>query len=230
MITPVKALWITYFIYVVAEGLTASLAAAWWTRLSPVGRWAAAWIFTAFAATVLGYITRYTVQNSLVVSFFWFPVSAWLACGAMAAIHGPGRSSRAIRVASWLYILAWAILSATVEELGNYSRFTASLHSLIMAGIAAYTLVSRVEASRQDLVRDPGFLLSTAWLIYAIPTVFVEPAARAWLRSGDYDQIVVFFIFRNWIVIGSFVVLVLGLYRSRGSRAAPVAAATGDAT
>lgn len=184
----------------------------WWSKLNRSGRLAGGWLLAATAFGVLGKVARYAIQNSLIVTFFWFPVSAILAFNALASMHGPGRSRTGLRLLSWLLVGAWALLAVTIETPGEYSRATSPLHAIMLAAAAAYTLITRVEASRTDLVRDPVFVVAAFWVIYCVPTVFLSVAARFWMTAQDSTQLLNYYSFRNTVVMISYSAMIYGIH------------------
>jgi hypothetical protein len=105
-----------------------------------------------------------------------------------------------------------------VETPGEYSRLTSPMHAVLLAAAGAYTLITRVETSRVDLVRDSSFVIAAFWVIYAIPTVFLSVAARYWMEQRDAQTLLNFYSFRNTIVLLSYFILLYGIwliYRSR---------------
>lgn len=156
-------------------------------------------------------VGRYAFQNALIVTFFWYPVSSILAFNALAAMHSPGRSRTGLRVLAWALVLAWAALGILVEAPGEYSRVTSPMHAVLLAAAGAYTLITRVETSRTDLLRDPSFVIAAFWVLYAVPTVFLSVAARYWMQNNDTAALLRFYAFRNTIVILSYPILVYGI-------------------
>lgn len=187
------------------------LVLRWWGDLRRTGRLAGGWLLAATLYGVLGKIGQYAIGNSIIVTFFWFPVSAILAFNALASMHSPGRSRNTLRTLSWVMVLAWATFALTVETPGEYSRITSPMHAILLAAAASYTLITRVETSRTDLLRDPAFVIAAFWVVYAVPTVFLSVAARLWVYTEDFNQVLQYYTFRNTIVIGAYFALLYGL-------------------
>jgi hypothetical protein len=176
------------------------------------------WVLSATAFAIGATIAKDIIQNSLAVAFFWYPISAIFAFNALASMHGPGRSRGGLRVLSWLMIAAWVVLALAVEGIGEYSRVTSPMHAILLAAAAAYTLITRVEASRTDLLRDPAFVTAAFWVIYAVPTVFLSVAARFWMTMENSEQLLNYYSFRNTIVILSYGILLYGISLWAGIR------------
>jgi hypothetical protein len=187
------------------------LVVRWWSKLNRSGRLVGGWLLAATVFAIGGKIARHAIRNSLVVTFFWFPVSSIFAINALASMHGAGRSRSGLRALSWMMVMAWAILALTIEDFGDYSRITSPMHAILLAAAAAYTLITRVEASRTDLLRDAAFVTAAFWVIYAIPTVFLSVSARFWMTAGNSQQLLNYYSFRNTIVILSYGVLIYGI-------------------
>jgi hypothetical protein len=189
-----------------------------WPALTRTGRLAGGWFLAATVFGLLGQFGRFVLQNSQISTFFWFPVSALLAINALASIHPPGRSRSGLRLLSWVMVLGFATLALTVEQPGDYSKITSPAHAILLAAAAAYTLITRVEASRTDLLKDPSFVIAAFWLIYAVPTVFLSVAARMWVYTTHYNQVLYYYSFRNTIVIVSYFALLYGISLSVNRR------------
>ena len=200
---------------IVLETLGSMLVLRWWKLLPRSGRLAGGWLLAATLFGWGGHFGKVFLRNSLIVTYFWFPVSAILAFNALASMHGPGRSRVGLRILSWLVVIAWAVLGILVETPGDYSRLTSPMHAVLLAAAGAYTLITRVEASRTDLLRDSSFVISAFWVIYAIPTVFLSVAARYFFNTiGDSRLLVNFYSFRNTIVFLVYPILLFGIWLS----------------
>lgn len=186
----------------------------WWSKLNRTTRLAGGWLLAATFYGILGKIGQYAWDSSIIVTFFWFPVSSILAFNAMASMHAPGRSRTSLRALSWLMVLGWVVSTLVIETPGEYSRITSPAHAIMLAAAAAYTLITRVEASRSDLLRDSSFVIAAFWVVYAVPTVFLSVAARLWMDSEDYAQVIYYYSFRNTIVIASYFALLYGIWLS----------------
>jgi hypothetical protein len=184
----------------------------WWRQLNRSGRLTGGWILAATVFAIGGQIGKYTIRNSLVVTFYWYPISALLAFNALAFMHAPGRSRKSLHVLSIAVVIAWAILALTIEQRGDFSRLTSPMHAVLLAAAGAYTMITRVETSRVDLLRDPAFVVAAFWVIYAIPTVFLSVAARYWMVQRDAQTLLNFYSFRNSVVVLSYAILVYGLW------------------
>jgi hypothetical protein len=208
----IRYLDITGWGMIVVEVVCSFFVVTWWSRLNRSARLAGGWLLAATAFGIGGTIARYAFRNALAVSFYWYPVSALLAFNALAYMHTAGRSRRALQLLSVAVIVAWAVLALFVEERGNYSRFTSPMHAVLLAAAGAYTLITRVETSRTDLLRDPAFVVAAFWVIYAIPTVFLSVAARYWMEQRDTQTLLNYYSFRNTIVILSYGILLYGIW------------------
>ena len=197
---------------IVIETLSSLFVLHMWPRLGRSVRLAGGWLLAATLFGWGGHFGRVLLQNSLIVTYFWFPVSAILAFNALAAMHGPGRSRTGLRILSWCVVVAWAVLGIAVEQPGDYSRLTSPMHAVLLAAAAAYTLITRVEASRTDLLRDSSFVISAFWVMYAVPTVFLSVAARYFVTVEDRQTLINFYSFRNTIVFLVYPILIYGIW------------------
>lgn len=184
----------------------------WWKLLDRRGRLSGGWLLAATMFGIGGIVGKYAIRNALVVTFYWYPISALLAFNALAYMHARGRSRRALHMLSLAVVIAWAVLAITVEERGDFSRLTSPMHAVLLAAAAAYTLITRVETSRVDLLRDPAFVVAAFWVMYAVPTVFLSVAARFWMAAQDTQTLLNYYSFRNTIVTLSYAIMLYGIW------------------
>jgi hypothetical protein len=218
---------VTVWAMLAAELACSFFVLRWWGSLTRTGRLVGGWLLAATLFNAVGKIARFTIQNSLIVTFFWFPASSILAFNALASMHPPGRSRIALRAVSWMMVIGWAVLALTVEVPGEYSRFMSPAHAMLLAAAAAYTLITRVEASRVDLLQDSSFVIAAFWVVYAVPTVFLTVAARLWIGVADSGRLTGYYSFRNSIVVLAYAALLYGVYLSNTRRRHPLPATAG---
>lgn len=205
-------------VYFGFEVSVAILVIHWWRQLGRTGRLAGQWIIAAAVIGIAGLASGKLWQNSQYVTFFWYPISGWFAFRALASVHGEGRVKRIIEGYAVVFALLWLVFALTIETFGEYSLVNSPLHALSLAVLSAFTLVTRVGTADTELMQDTGFVLSAAWLIYAVPTVFLTLPTRTWLTQGKYEQILLYFTFRNVVAIGAYVLLIRGIRLARSGR------------
>jgi len=205
-------------VYFVLEVAAAVLVLVWWHQLGRTGRLAGMWIVAAAVFGLAGFAAAKLVHNSQYVTFFWYPVSGWFAFRALASAHGKGRVKRGIERYAVVFTVLWLAFALTIETFGEYSLVNSPLHALSLAVLAAFTLVTRVGSADTELMHDTGFVLSAAWLIYAVPTVFLTLPTRTWLAQGKHEQILFYFTFRNVVAIGAYILLLHGIRLARSGR------------
>lgn len=209
---------ITNKIYLGLEVIAVVFVISWRHQLGRTGRLAGQWVIAAALLGLIGMASAKLLHNSQYVTYFWYPISGWFAFRALASVHGEGRVKRAIEGYAVVFALIWLVAALTIETFGEYSLVNSPLHALSLAVLAAFTLVTRVGAAESELMQDTGFVLSAAWLIYAIPTVFLTLPTRTWLAQSRYDQIILFFAFRNIVAIGAYILLLHGIRLARSGR------------
>ncbi|HET9064915.1 MAG TPA: hypothetical protein VFN22_03735 [Gemmatimonadales bacterium] len=205
-------------VYFVLEVAAAVLVITWWRQLGRTGRLAGMWIVAAAGVGLAGLVAAKWVHNSQYITFFWYPISGWFAFRALASVHGEGRVKRAIEGYAVVFALLWLVFALTIETFGQYSLVNSPLHALSLAVLAAFTLVTRVGSAETELMLDTGFVLSAAWLIYAVPTVFLTLPTRTWLAQEKYEQIMLYFTFRNIVAIGAYILLLRGIGLARSGQ------------
>jgi hypothetical protein len=158
------------------------VAVALWRRLDRAFRLMGVWLLVTavmdFTANWIGCHQDHASRNLIIQ--FWFPMSLPLLFSALGAVQGSVTRRDTLRLMALGYVFVWAVLIIYWEKPGEIPVFTAALHTVLLLAAAAATLVRRASLSRHDLWDDPGFVLSTALLVFGIPTLFLSSFARTW--------------------------------------------------
>lgn len=126
--------------------------------------------------------------------------------------HNVPRDS--MRIAAGLYILVWLIMSALVEDLQQFSRFTAPLQALIVLVAAGYTLVSRVR--KVDIPLSASwFWISIGWILYFGSGVVLDPVSQVLLEAGSIDHLRMSYYVKAGINVLAYALLTLGVLCGR---------------
>jgi hypothetical protein len=150
-----------------------------WRRLDRAHRLIAVWLLTAGAMDYLASrLGCHDDSSRRLVVQFWFPLSAPLALGALGAFQGTVTRRDIFRLAGLGYVFVWGFLLLSLEGPGQYPTYTGESHSLLLIGASVITLIRRASLARKDLRHDPGFLLSSALLVFMVPTLFLSAVAR----------------------------------------------------
>jgi hypothetical protein len=121
-----------------------------------------------------------------------------------------------MRIAAGLYILVWLIMSALVDDLQQFSRFTGPLQALVVLVAAGYTLVSRVKKTYTPLWA-PWFWISLGWILYFGSGVVLEPVSRVLLDAASMDYLRAVYYVKAAINILAYALLTMGVLCGRSS-------------
>jgi len=120
----------------------------------------------------------------------------------------------AMRIAAGLYLVAWLVMTGLVEDLSQFSRFTAPLQSLAILMAAAYTLVSRLRMSSAP-VAAPWFWISIGWLLYFGSGAVLDPVSEMLLTTNAMDYLRATFYVKAAINVLAYALLTLGVLCGR---------------
>lgn len=184
-----------------------------WRRLDRSHRMIAWWLLTIACLDYVG-LRIYLDTGALSVRYllvqFWFPMSAPLTMGALGAYQGSLSREDIFRLIGLGYVFTWGLLLFTKENLGELPVYTSELHTLLLIAAAAFTLVRRSSLARRDLWHDPGFLLSAALLIFAMPTLFFSAISRQW-RVPHPDWLYHYLEMQSLVTAGSVGLMIYGM-------------------
>ncbi|MEO5800086.1 MAG: hypothetical protein ABIZ70_15990 [Gemmatimonadales bacterium] len=138
------------------------------------------WIWGLF-----GLITRYlnislhVPTDRLVVSHFYYPVSAVLATLALAPYQQTRRDADAVRLAGLGYVAVWAIITPLFEDIRTFSVFTAPLRAALIAIIAIRTISVARKRIAHPWYDDRGILIAAAFALLYTATGITSPWAAS---------------------------------------------------
>jgi hypothetical protein len=120
----------------------------------------------------------------------------------------------AMRIAAGLYAVAWLVITAALENLSQFSRFTAPLQALVVLVAAAYTLVARLKRSSTPAASS-WFWISLGWLLYFGSGVVLDPVSDMLLAASSMEALRVTFYLKAAINILAYALLTLGVLCGR---------------
>ncbi|MES2123072.1 MAG: hypothetical protein V4503_00135 [Gemmatimonadota bacterium] len=173
--------------------------------------WAGGWVVASAVNLLLARSPGYVH-----VAFQLFlPLGTLLALGTLAAMQHSRRERDALRIAGALYALIWAVVTLTLEDLGDYSTVTGPLHHLLITGAAAYTLQSALRRIQGEVLDDSTAVVSIGFLAWAAPTALIHPMIP--VLEGE-PMLQVLLTARNLVAIFGYLVLIRALRLPRISR------------
>ncbi|MEP6591844.1 MAG: hypothetical protein ABJC19_11730 [Gemmatimonadota bacterium] len=134
--------------------------------------WAGGWVM---ATGVMLLLSRRAGYSHMAMQLF-LPLSVLLAMGALAALQRTRRNRDVFRIVGALYAVVWAVVTFTLEDLGDFSIITGPIHHLLITGAAAFTLQGAVRHAQGELLDDPAAVVSIGFILFAAPTALVQPA------------------------------------------------------
>lgn len=174
-----------------------------WSRLDTGCRYIWAWAVVGLAARLLMLAWKHN-ELRLVVTHFYFPVSAVLATGALASYQPTRRAADTVRIAGYGYVAAWAIITPLFETLASFSRYTAPLRGILIAVVAALTIATRQRVRQTRALDDRGTLIAAAFALLYAATGVVAPYAAAY-HLTEPTRIGALLLFRDVIVLTAMI-------------------------
>lgn len=174
-----------------------------WRQLDSGCRFTWAWaVVGLFARLLPKAFDDHSVR--LLVAHFYFPVSAVLACYALAPYQVTRRAADAVRLAGYGYVVAWAIITPLFEDLHQFSRWTAPLRAILIAVIAARTISRPRRRDAGPISEDRGVLIASAFMVLYTTTGIVAPyAAQSHLTAVTFVRPLL--IWRDVFILASMV-------------------------
>lgn len=184
---------------------TGLLGALRYRQLGPGLRWAWYWAWVGLLTKALQEMLESSVGTHA-ITHFYYPVSVIFATQALATYQPYRRGADAVKLSGAGYAIAWVVLTATVEHLTSFSRWTAPLRAVLIAVIAARTIGGRLRIRFVGRLRDQGVLVSLTFVtLYGISGI-VTPFAAAYEQNAPavVEQLLVL---RNLVALVALVPL-----------------------
>ena len=121
-----------------------------------------------------------------------------------------------MRIAAGLYVMVWLVMTGLVEDLSQFSRFTAPLQALVVLVAAAYTLVTRLKRSSTPAAA-PWFWISIGWLLYFGSGAVLDPISDMLLTANSMEYLRAVFYVKAIINLLAYALLTLGVLCGRSS-------------
>ena len=149
---------------ILAESLPVAAAIATRTR-DPARRWMA----VAFASWVLQdlalWVTAVRHLNNHWIIHIGNPITTVLFLLAYVWWMEDPVRQRALRIAAGAYVVVWAILFLTVENVTTFSQYTGPLQALVLMLVCAYAVVRAVGSGPAPVWRRDVFWISIGLLL-----------------------------------------------------------------
>lgn len=183
-----------------------------WDSLDRARRLLTAWAGSWVVASAVGLILMRASGYSHLAPQLFLPLSALLALGTLAAVQYSRRNRDALRIAAALYAVIWAVVTFTLEDLGDYSLITGPIHHLLVTGASVFTLQSALRRVQGEVMDDSAAVVSIGFLAWAAPTAIVHPMIP--VLEGE-PMLNVLLTVRNVAAISGYLVLLRALQLPR---------------
>jgi hypothetical protein len=195
-------------------------------QLLPVVAWAAgrdrsrAGALIAVGALVgfLGdLVSRYialTWGNNHITTYIDGPLMTVCFLAAFREWQVTTRDRRRVGMIGLLFLLGCVALVATIEDIGTFNFGIGPLSSLVLLGVAAWTLLRRASVIEQTPIdRTDWFWCAVGFAIFGAATALASPLGGLFLDRGRIDLISLTWQIRGAFLICAWALISWGIYR-----------------
>jgi hypothetical protein len=155
-----------------------------WASLRPAGRLLVAFIAISFVGDATMFLLGRVLQkNNLWVSHVLIAVQTPILLLALSKWM-PGRLSRTFRIAALGAVLAWVVLTFSLESPTRFARVTGPLQAALFCLAAAGVLISRGLSAEGSLIRSDWFWVALGVLVLYGLTAVHRPLLDLFITRG----------------------------------------------
>lgn len=183
------------------------------TRTKPAALLAAGAAISALA-NVAARMLAIAAGNNHVVSYISSAATGALLLLALREWQLTARERRAFSVATTLFLVAWVLLVAFVEDMRNFDRVTAPLYSLTLLAGGAWTLVRRANAlEAMPLLESDWFWVCSGMAVYGAATALAAPIGAILIERRRFDLFGIAWQVRAALSTLGFLLMSWGVFR-----------------
>ena len=165
-------------------------------------------------ANVAARMVAVAVGNNHVVSYISSAATAALFLLALREWQLTTRERRTCSVATMVFLAAWVLLVAFVEDMRNFDRVTAPLYSLTLLAGAAWTLVRRANALEvMPLLESEWFWVCSGMAVYGAATALAAPIGAILIERRRFDLFGIAWQVRAALSTLGFLLMSWGVFR-----------------
>lgn len=148
--------------------------------------------------------------NNHFITYAITPVQGALMLWALSLWQTRPTAKLTIRIMIPAFIIAWAVLTMTVEDLSNFSAVAEPVYCLLAIGVCVYTLIVRSQETAEPLTRQDWFWICSGFAIVLGMTAFLTPLAAALVRDHP-ETVIRAYIVRGWVQLAGFILVTIGM-------------------
>lgn len=168
----------------------------------------------SFLANAVSKVMAIMVHNNHVVTYISSPITAACFLHALREWQLTRREQRVIQVGTFVFLVAWVLLVALVEDVTGFNLITGPLYSLTLLLAAAWTLIRRasvIEAT--PLLQADWFWVCLGLSIYGAATALADPIGGILVARQRLDLFHVAWSLRALFSIVSFLLMSWGIFQ-----------------
>lgn len=205
--TPIP--WIvTAAVYVESLPILAGLARP--SRVTAPRLFIILWCVVGFAGNMVARWLGSQGINNHFLTYAITPLKGALMLWALSLWQTRPTAKLTIRIMIPAFVIAWAVLTLTVEDINNFSAVAEPVYCLLAIGACVYTLIVRAQETTDPLVRQDWFWICSGFTIVLGMTAFLTPMAAALVREHP-DVVVRAYIVRGYLNVIAFLIITIGM-------------------
>jgi hypothetical protein len=167
----------------------------------------------SFLANVISRVMAILVHNNHVVTYISSPITATCFLYALREWQLSHRERQVIRVGTFVFLVAWVLLVAFVEDVTGFDLVTGPLYSLTLLVAAAWTLIRRAGVVvATPLPESDWFWVCLGLSIYGASTALADPIGGILLQRQQLDLFYIAWSVRAVFSTLSFLLISWGIY------------------
>lgn len=179
-------------------------------RLDPAKIWIMFWAITYFIGNLCArYLAVHHLYNS-VMSYMMLPIHAVQILLAFSYWQRSPVARRTVRLSIPVLVIAIIALTFTVEEINLPSVYAEPLYSLVMLGVATFTLVTLSAQEEDSVLARPWFWICVGLILHFGALAVLTPIMKV-TAQHDLPLYIRVVLLRAWINVGAELLITFGM-------------------
>jgi len=195
---------------VYVEGLPVLAGLARPSRVTPPRLFIILWCVVGLAGNLVARWLGTQGINTHFLTYAITPVRGALMLWALSLWQTRPTAKLTIRIMIPAFVIAWAVLTLTVEDITNFSAVAEPVYCLLAIGACVSTLIVRAQETTEPLLRQDWFWICAGFIIVLGMTAFLTPMAAALVREHP-DVVIRAYMVRGYLNVIAFLVITMGM-------------------
>jgi hypothetical protein len=177
--------------------------------LTPARRWVLAWTGLYVVMNTIGVIFAARHVNNHFLTYVFTPLQGATILWALSLWQTRQIATLTMRIAIPFFVIAWAVLTLTVEDYGNFSKAAEPVYSMLALAAVLYTLVARSGDAVEPLMHLDWFWICIGLALHFGSLAVLLPLAAGLLYKVE-NIVVKAYIVRSWLEVVAFLCIAYG--------------------